>query len=113
VRFTVRSEDKAQKLLAAHKEHKDKLDYVLVPDIEQPGAFDEAVKSDPPFEGIVHIASPFHYNSTDHEKELIVPAVNGTLNILKAAKEFAPTVKRIVSSRWGWRSGEEKLITGR
>ncbi|KAG0132046.1 hypothetical protein HOY82DRAFT_558725 [Tuber indicum] len=96
VRFTVRSEEKAQKLLEAHKQYKDKLDYVLVKDIAQPGAFDEAVKSDPPLTGILHVASPFHLNVTDPKTELIDPAVNGTLGILGATKAFASTVRRIV-----------------
>ncbi|RPA96466.1 NAD(P)-binding protein [Choiromyces venosus 120613-1] len=96
VRFTVRSEEKAQKLLEAHKQYRDKLDYALVGDIAQPGAFDEAVKSDPPFTGILHVASPFHFNVTDPKTELIDPAVNGTVGILKATKAYAPTVKRIV-----------------
>src|SRR5205807_1506969 len=102
--FTVRSEEKAQKLFEAHKEYRNRLDYVIVKDIAQPGAFDEAVKSDPPFTGILHVASPFHFNATDPKTELIDPAVNGTLGILKATKAFAPTVKKIVyiiqSPRW-------------
>lgn len=37
---------------------KDKLDFAIVKDIAQKGAFDEAVKSDPPFEAVIHTASP-------------------------------------------------------
>lgn len=96
VRLTVRSEDKAQKLLAAHSAHADKLDYVLVPDIIVPGAFDKAVQSDPPLDGILHIASPFHFNVTDPQKQLMEPAIQGTVGILEAAKKYAPSVKRIV-----------------
>lgn len=96
IRFTVRTEEKAQKLLDAHSQHKDKLDYVLVPDIAVPGAFDEAVKSDPPIEAVLHTASPFHFNITDIKKDLIEPAVQGTVGILQAIKAHAPTVKRVV-----------------
>ncbi|PWW75483.1 NAD(P)-binding protein [Tuber magnatum] len=96
VRFTVRSREKAQRLFEAHEQYRSKLEYVVVKDIAQPGAFDEAVKSDPPFTGILHVASPFHFNVTDPKTELIDPAVNGTLGVLKAAKAFAPSVKRIV-----------------
>ncbi|RPB16966.1 ketoreductase [Morchella conica CCBAS932] len=96
VRFTVRSEDKAQKLLAAHSSHASQLDYVLVPDIVVPGAFDAAVQSDPPFDGILHTASPFHFNVTDPQKQLMEPAIQGTVGILQAAQKYAPSVKRIV-----------------
>ncbi|KAI5794445.1 hypothetical protein DFH27DRAFT_566534 [Peziza echinospora] len=96
VRGTVRSQDKADKLLAAHKEHQDKLDFVIVEDIAQPGAFDKAVVSEPPFDYILHTASPFHFKVTDVQKDLLDPAVQGTSGILVSAKKFAPTVKRVV-----------------
>lgn len=100
VRITVRSEDKAQKLLNAHKSFVDagKLDYAIVRDIAEPNAFDEAVKSDKPFEAILHTASPFHFNVTDIKKELLDPAINGTVGILKSAKAYAPSVKKVVSA---------------
>lgn len=40
-----------------------------------PVAFDEAVVSDPPFEWVMHTASPFHFNYTDAEKELLEPGM--------------------------------------
>lgn len=69
---------------------------MLVEDIAQPGAFDEAIKSDPPFEAVIHTASPFHFNVTDIQKELLDPAIIGTTGILKSIKKSAPTVKRVV-----------------
>jgi len=94
---TVRSEAKAQKIKDAHPNvPKSKLDFAIVPDIAQEGAFDEAVKSDPPFEAVLHTASPFHFKITDIKKELLEPAVIGTTGILKAIKKCAPTVKRVV-----------------
>ncbi|RPA82715.1 NAD(P)-binding protein [Ascobolus immersus RN42] len=96
VRFTVRTEEKAQALLSAYPEYASNVDYVLVPDIAVPGAFDEAVKSDPPFEAIIHTASPFHFRVTDIQKQLLEPAIIGTTSVLKAAKAYAPTVKRVV-----------------
>ena len=59
---TVRSEDKAQRIRDAYpKLTKDELDVIIVPDIAQPDAFDEVVKS-PGIEVVLHTASPFHYN---------------------------------------------------
>lgn len=94
---TVRSAEKGQKILDNHpKVPKDKLDFVIVEDIAKQGAFDKAVQSKPPFETIIHTASPFHFNATDTKKELLDPAVIGTTGILESTKEHAPTVKRVV-----------------
>ncbi|KAA8910670.1 hypothetical protein FN846DRAFT_938130 [Sphaerosporella brunnea] len=96
VRITVRSEEKAQKIVSAYPEHADKLDYVIVPDIAAAGAFDKAVQSEPPFEAVLHTASPFHFRVTDIRKDLLDPAINGTTGILHAIKKYAPSVKRVV-----------------
>jgi nucleoside-diphosphate-sugar epimerase len=94
---TVRSQTKADKIKEAHPSAgKDKLDFAIVEDIAVPGAFDKAVKSDPPFEAVLHTASPFHYNVTDIQKEYLDPAIIGTTGILKSLKQFAPSVKRVV-----------------
>ena len=93
---TVRSQAKADKIKKAHSEAGDKLSFVIVEDIAQPGAFDKAVVSDPPFEAVLHTASPFHFNVKDVQKELLDPAVIGTTGCLKAIKAHAPSVKRVV-----------------
>jgi nucleoside-diphosphate-sugar epimerase len=61
---TVRTQEKADKIQASY--------------IAQPNAFDTAVISDPPFEAVLHTASPFHFNVTDVKK---VSAVNYHLRI--------------------------------
>ncbi|WEW60454.1 Glycine-rich RNA-binding protein 2, mitochondrial [Emydomyces testavorans] len=97
VATTVRSEEKAQRIRDAHPGvPKDKLDFVIVPDIAKPDAFDMAVISNPPFEIVIHTASPFHFRITDAYEDLIKPAINGTVGILRAIKNSAPTVKRVV-----------------
>lgn len=66
---TVRSQEKAEKIKKAHPKYaSDKLDFAIVEDIAQEGAFDKAVISDPPFEAVIHTASPFHFNVTDVQK---------------------------------------------
>ncbi|PVH87941.1 dihydroflavonol-4-reductase [Cadophora sp. DSE1049] len=60
------------------------------------GAFDEAVQSEPPLEAVVHTASPFHYNATDLKRDMIDPAIQGTTEVLRAIKAYAPSVKRVV-----------------
>ncbi|KAM0084066.1 methylglyoxal reductase (NADPH-dependent) gre2 [Fusarium odoratissimum] len=92
---TVRSERKGQDILGAFPAAKAQLSYAIVEDIARENAFDEAVRA-AKFNAVLHVASPFHYKPVDIQKDLIDPAVNGTLNILKAVSKYAPTVKRVV-----------------
>ncbi|KAI0161202.1 hypothetical protein GGR57DRAFT_453960 [Xylariaceae sp. FL1272] len=93
VMTTVRSEDKAEKIRAAYPNAK--LAVVIVPDIAQPGAFDEVMQT-PGLEYVQHTASPFHYNFTDPKTELLDPAIKGTTSVLEAVQKYAPAVKRVV-----------------
>jgi nucleoside-diphosphate-sugar epimerase len=95
--FTVRSEGKGERILSNHpKASSNNLSYVIVEDIAKEDAFDNAVKSNPPFEAVLHTASPYHFRITDPKKDLLDPAIFGTTGILKAIKKNAPTVKRVV-----------------
>lgn len=92
--FTTRSREKGDYILANHPNARD-LSYVVVEDIARDNAFDKAVQSDPPFEAVVHTASPYHFRFTDAEKEMFDPVVLGTIGLLKSVKQHAPTVKRV------------------
>ncbi|RAO64735.1 uncharacterized protein BHQ10_000747 [Talaromyces amestolkiae] len=99
---TVRSQEKAEQIKTSHPTvSKENLDFVIVPDVSAPDAFDKAVVSDPPFEAVIHTASPFHFRIQDVKKELIDPAIDGTVGILKAVKNNAPAVKRVVVTSSG------------
>ncbi|KAJ5215360.1 NAD(P)-binding protein [Penicillium cinerascens] len=93
---TVRSQTKAN---AIQKDHpginNDRLSFSIVEDMAQPNAFDRAVVSDPPFEAVIHTASPYHFHAQDAQ-ELLVPAITGTTGILKSVQRYAPLVKRVV-----------------
>ncbi|KAI4285644.1 MAG: hypothetical protein L6R38_000468 [Xanthoria sp. 2 TBL-2021] len=94
---TVRSDAKARMLTDTFPNYgTDKLDFAIVADMAEEGAFDEAVKSDPPFEWVIHTASPYHFNVTDTKKDFLDPAIIGTTGILKAVKKNAPSVKRVI-----------------
>ncbi|KAJ5171404.1 NAD-dependent epimerase/dehydratase [Penicillium coprophilum] len=94
---TVRSEEKGKRIIEAHPDvSKEKLSYAIVKDVAKDGAFDEAVKSSPPFDYVIHTASPFHFNVQDPVKDFLDPAIKGTTGILKAIRDYAPTVKRVV-----------------
>ncbi|KAF5209265.1 hypothetical protein E0198_004542 [Clavispora lusitaniae] len=91
---SVRSTEKGEslkKLLAS-----DKFSYEVVKDIVQTGAFDDFVKKHPEATVFLHTASPFHFNITDIKKDLLEPAVNGTINALSAVKKYGPQIKRVV-----------------
>ncbi|TGJ84784.1 hypothetical protein E0Z10_g3955 [Xylaria hypoxylon] len=94
---TVRSSQKGQHILDAHPDlSRATLDYAVVDDIARSNAFDTAVISEPPFEAVVHCASPYHFKSKDNQKELLDPAINGTVGLLQAIYKNAPSVKRVV-----------------
>jgi nucleoside-diphosphate-sugar epimerase len=93
---TVRSQEKADQIRAAHPDTpSSQLSLPIVPDIAIPDAFDEVVKI-PGLTAVIHTASPFHFNVTDVKKDLLDPAIIGTTGILSAIKRNAPGVKRVV-----------------
>lgn len=49
-------------------------------------------------DGVIHTASPFHYNVTNVEKELVGPAINGTKMMLEAASNAKSVQRLIVTS---------------
>jgi nucleoside-diphosphate-sugar epimerase len=94
VRATARSQSKADALSKRMNKYSDKLETVVVPDILADGAYDEAIKG---VEYVVHLASPLAIGTLDDDLDALIiqPAVQGTLEILRAsAKE--DSVKRVV-----------------
>ncbi|KAH8914523.1 NAD(P)-binding protein [Atractiella rhizophila] len=43
---------------------------------------------------IAHVASPYHFQTKDNERDMLLPAIDATTNVLKYAKQEA--VKRVV-----------------
>lgn len=100
VRGTVRSKEKEASVLEALPENlRQRVSFAYVADITT-DPFDEAVQD---VQAIIHVASPFHFNVTNPEKDLLLPAINGTESVLKAAHQYNSTqtdenkhIKRIV-----------------
>ncbi|BGP40012.1 hypothetical protein JCM10450v2_003992 [Rhodotorula kratochvilovae] len=92
VRGTVRSQDKADAWLAKYPEYREQIHFVIVRELSEPGAFDEAVKD---VNAIAHTASPFTFTFKDALTEMLEPALKGTLSMLEAAKR-EPSVKSVV-----------------
>ncbi|GJN89299.1 hypothetical protein Rhopal_002279-T1 [Rhodotorula paludigena] len=72
--------------------HRDHIEFVIVRELAEPGAFDEAIKG---VDAVAHTASPFFFNFKDGVKELLEPALKGTVSMLEAAAREA-SVKNVV-----------------
>jgi nucleoside-diphosphate-sugar epimerase len=96
VRGVVRSQSKADQIAKDFPSFKSQLDFGIVPDMTVPGAFDKVVKATPPFDAVLHQASPFLFSVIGSNSEFLDPAVKGTTEILKAIKAHAPEVKRVI-----------------
>ncbi len=96
VRTTVRSLGKEaavrEALASAGATNLDKLSFVAA-DLEKDDGWAEAVAG---CEYVQHVASPFPIAQPKDENELIRPAVDGTLRVLKAARDTG--VKRVVQT---------------
>ena len=91
---SVRSEAKGKKVQKNFGS--ENFQYEIVEDLETVGAFDSALKKHPEVTVFLHTASPVTFEAEDNEKDIILPAINGTVNVLKAIKATAPQVDRVV-----------------
>ncbi|KAF4982781.1 hypothetical protein FZEAL_1682 [Fusarium zealandicum] len=92
VRGATRSLDKGNTMREARPQHAENLEFVQIQDFENPGGLADAVKG---VDGVIHVASPFTYATTNNEKELIIPAINGVRSILEACTTN-PSISRLV-----------------
>ena len=93
VRATLRTlarESEVRGIIAGQTGSPDKLEFVTA-DLTQDAGWDAAVKG---CEYVLHIASPFPLLEPKHDDELIIPAVQGTQRVLRAA--HAANIKRVV-----------------
>ncbi|KJJ31293.1 putative NAD dependent epimerase/dehydratase [Aspergillus flavus AF70] len=93
VRGTVRSERTANRVRYAFQEYKEKLSFVIVSDVVAAKAFDEAVEG---VTGVIHTAAPFQTEVEDKERDLLQPAIEGTINLLDSIKRNGHQVRRVV-----------------
>ncbi|KAK5992932.1 Putative uncharacterized oxidoreductase [Cladobotryum mycophilum] len=93
IRGVVRSQASADRVLKVNQKYASLLEFAIVPDITKPDAFDEAVRG---VDGVIHMASPFRLEVENNERDLLVPAIEGTSNVLESIHKHAPQVKRVV-----------------
>jgi nucleoside-diphosphate-sugar epimerase len=114
VRTTIRSMSKREKVFEMLKNGEiqsfDNISFAVA-DLSDDSNWNEAVKG---CDYILHIASPIHLSIPKDENEMIEPAVNGTLRVLKAARNAG--AKRVVmTSNFGAvgysHKDKSKLIT--
>ncbi|SCU79061.1 LANO_0A04918g1_1 [Lachancea nothofagi CBS 11611] len=94
---TVRSEEKGDKLKSQF--HNNPLLVTeVVKDIAVSHAFDALFeKHGKEIKVVLHTASPFHFKTTEYEKDLLIPAIHGTKSVLESIKKYgAQTVERVV-----------------
>ncbi len=93
VRGTLRSlerERHIRELLSQHTEIGDRLEFIRA-DLLKDSGWQVATEG---CEYVLHVASPFPMGLTDHEDDLIIPAREGTLRVLRASAGNG--VKRVV-----------------
>lgn len=90
----LRSSEKAEAWRQLYPQHsgKDQIEFSIVPDMQQDGAYDDAVQG---VDVVFHTASPFFFTFKDNEKEMLIPARKGALSVLESALK-APQVQRVV-----------------
>lgn len=94
VRLTVRDKSKKEKYQFLQEIADKSLGELEIweADLLKKGSFDESSKGS---DMIAHIASPFILTIKDAQKDLVDPAVKGTVNVLNAANKSG-TVKKVV-----------------
>ncbi|THU93560.1 D-lactaldehyde dehydrogenase [Dendrothele bispora CBS 962.96] len=93
VRASVRNMDRGNHLTQLFKgDFGDKLEIFPTGDMAKAGAFDEAVKG---VDGIIHTAAEVHLNAVE-PKDIIDPAIDGNLNLMRSALKYGDRLKRLV-----------------
>jgi NADPH-dependent methylglyoxal reductase len=95
VRNVVRSANNIDRIKLAHPHHASQLSFVTVPDMAAPHAFDRAVQG---VSGIIHCASPFVFDVEDKERDILKPAIDGALNVLRTAATEKSVTRVILTS---------------
>lgn len=95
--FTVRVEAQGYEILGRYPQHAGQtLAHAVVEDITSEAALTEVLKTNGPFDSVLHTASPFTTDFRDPVRDVLDPAIKGTTTILKVIADHAPSVKRVV-----------------
>ncbi|USW48834.1 Putative NAD(P)-binding domain superfamily [Septoria linicola] len=89
--LSVRKEAQVGPLRRALNTFSDRLEFVVIPDITKPGAFDAALEG---ADYVIHVASPLPKPNED----LLTPAVKGTTGLLGSALRVSSIKKVVVTA---------------
>lgn len=89
---SMRSQSQIDFITKRFPEYEDKVTGIVVPLMDAPGAYDEAVKD---VDGIIHCASLATWKF-EYPSELIEPAIKSSVGILTSAAQFGKNVKRVI-----------------
>lgn len=92
VRLSVRKESQIESLKSVAGKHLSNVEFVVIPDLAVPGAFDKALQG---ATHVFHVASPMPGTGTDFKTTYLAPALNGTMELLNAAKRV-DTIQRVI-----------------
>jgi dihydroflavonol-4-reductase len=96
VRTTIRNDSKKDLILEALKDYDSNLDFSKIEFVKADLLSDEGwTESAQGVKYVLHVASPFPASTPKDENDLIKPAREGTMRVLKAAKKSG-TCKRVV-----------------
>ncbi|RYP34084.1 hypothetical protein DL767_004419 [Monosporascus sp. MG133] len=95
VRVTARSEDSARAITSRFPQYSSQLSSVIVPDLTRAESYRNALEG---VTGVVHTASPFILDPADNVRDLLDPAIKGSIAILEAIKRWGPSVTRVVAT---------------
>ena len=77
---TVRTQGKADAIIAAHPDWGHKVTFALVPDFSAQAPFDNVFKdASRPFDYVIHAASPLPEQASNMLKEVIEPSLHGSV----------------------------------
>lgn len=93
VRACVRSTTAMSKLQLTFPDQHN-LSFVLVPDAKDAEGYRDAMNG---ITTIVHAASPFGFTIENLERDLLQPAIRGSLAVLDAAKQYGPLVRCVIN----------------
>ena len=94
VRACIRSRTAVPKLEALFPEGHERLSFAVVENFTEAESYRFALYG---VTTIVHAASPFNFDTKNMAKELLQPAIKGSVAILEAAKDYGPQCKRIIN----------------
>ena len=92
VRLSVRKESQIDGLKSLYSRYVDSIEFLVVPDLSTSDAFKSALQN---VVYIFHLASPMPGKGSDFKTDYLLPAEQGTISLLNAARATS-TVKRVV-----------------